>query len=287
MCHNKKLVSGGESEIGVSVGGRPFLGNFPRMELFPSCHGDRVSAGRPLTHIQPPYPLSPPQPGLLRPCSLKTLSTEVTSVALHTTALLSFKEQLSSEPLSRRKSRAGPQVCVCFSQTFSGLSPPPGPLTSVPLSQPQRQPSTLEEVGGLGEEPELATILIVVPSQTWRGEECPPDSSVTRFQTSGAFVVLPWGYYSSNRQRPREAQKLGCWRFSRQLGLDYRRESRQSPAGTPPSLHADLGTGLGARFLSSSSLRNSQPSPLPCSLQQTSLLPTPPGQPLSLPQDLG
>lgn len=133
MCHNKKLVSGGESEIGVSVGGRPFLGNFPRMELFPSCHGDRVSAGRPLTHIQPPYPLSPPQPGLLRPCSLKTLSTEVTSVALHTTALLSFKEQLSSEPLSGRKSRAGPQVCVCFSQTFSGLSPPPGPLTSVPL----------------------------------------------------------------------------------------------------------------------------------------------------------
>lgn len=39
-CH-KKLVSEGEPEIGVSVGGRPFLGDFPRMELFPSCHGDR------------------------------------------------------------------------------------------------------------------------------------------------------------------------------------------------------------------------------------------------------
>lgn len=177
------------------------------------------------------------------------LSTEVTSVALHTTALLSFKEQLSSEPSSERKTRAGPQVPVCFSQTFSGLSPPPGPLTSAHLlSLPK--PSTLEEVGGLGEEPELATILIVVPSQTRQGEESPQDSFVTRFQTSCAFVVLSGDYYSTNRQRPRKAQKLGCWRFSRQLGLDYRREGGQSPAGTPPSLHADLGTGLGARFLS-------------------------------------
>lgn len=154
-CHNKKLVSGEEPEIGVSVGGRPFLGDFPGMELFPSCHGDKGICRNAPNPTQPPSPLSPPQPGLQRLCSLKMLSTEVRSFALHTTALLTFKERLSSEPSSGRKTRAGPQVSVCFSQAFSGLSPPPGPLTSVHLLSP----------GGLGEEPELATILIVVPSQ--------------------------------------------------------------------------------------------------------------------------
>lgn len=54
-CHNKKLVFGGEPEIGVGVGGGPFLGDFPRMELFPSCHDDRGSVGK-----HPPQPLSPP-----------------------------------------------------------------------------------------------------------------------------------------------------------------------------------------------------------------------------------
>lgn len=214
------------------------------------------------------------------------LSTEVTSVALHTTALLSFKEQLSSEPSSERKTRAGPQVRVCFSLIFSGLSPPPGPLTSAHLLSIPK-PSTLEEVGGLGEEPELATIQIVVPSQARQGEECPQDSSVTRFQTSCAFVVLPGDYYSTNRLRPRKTQKLGCWRFSRQLGLDYLREGGRAQLGPhPPSmLTSALALALGS--YQGSSLRSSQPSPHPCSLQQTSLLHTPPGQPLSLPQDLG
>lgn len=32
-CRNKKLVFGGEPGIGVGVGGRPFLGDFPRMAL--------------------------------------------------------------------------------------------------------------------------------------------------------------------------------------------------------------------------------------------------------------
>lgn len=147
-CHNKKLVSGGEPEIGVSVGGRPFLGDIPRMELFASCHGDRLSAGTPPSSPTPAYPLSPPQPGPPRLCSLKMLSTKVLSFAIHRAALLTFKEWLSSEP-EGRKTRAGrPRVCVCFAQTFCGLSPSPGPLTSTHLLS-LRPSSTLEKVGGL------------------------------------------------------------------------------------------------------------------------------------------
>lgn len=55
-CHNKKLVFGGEPEIGVGVGRRPLLGDFPRMELSPSCHSDRGPAGK---HPTPtPHPIS-------------------------------------------------------------------------------------------------------------------------------------------------------------------------------------------------------------------------------------
>lgn len=57
-CHNKKLVFGGEPEIGVGVGGRPSLGDFPRMELSLSCHGDRGPAGKRPTPTPTPHPIS-------------------------------------------------------------------------------------------------------------------------------------------------------------------------------------------------------------------------------------
>lgn len=57
-CRNKKLVFGGEPGIGVGVGGRPFLGDFPRMALPapPPPHGDRVSAGKRSTPTPTPTP---------------------------------------------------------------------------------------------------------------------------------------------------------------------------------------------------------------------------------------
>lgn len=110
-------------------------------------------------------------------------------------------------------------------------------------------PTTLEQAGGLGEEPELAAILIV-SSVGWSLPRPGKGRSVLRtalkqgFKQAASLLSFP-GLLFQQQAEAGKAQKLECWRFGRQKG------GPAEPSWNP-TLRADLGTGLGARFLSRS-----------------------------------